>query len=431
MKININKYLDDNVIKYLLSKGIVSLAFRALGVAFGFLIAWMLSFYFKEKIYGAFSLLQTMIQLLAMIFTLGIQNTLLIEINKIQPLNQHTASSFLFHVFKLVFWVALIPMVVFYFGAPFISTFIFNKPHLSQSFKIIALFLPVFLFHELVLYYFIGIKRFLTFGLFMFVIPNLFFLLFIFSLRDGLVNASQLVLYYGISFLITFLIELFVIIDRKKKIISEKFSNKKTFMNSVPMMFSGLMGFLISWTDVLMLGAMSTEESVGIYNAAFKIGMFVLIIIASINIVTGPKIAEFFVNKDIENLKKMIQKSTQLVSLISLPIVFVMVFFSEFLLNFFGESYKSGSMVLIIIAISTFISAMSGNVDQILNLTNNRKLLFKINFIALTINIILNYILIPIYDINGSAIASMISIIILNFTCVYFIKKKFGFYTFI
>lgn len=431
MKINIRKHLDDNVIKYLLSKGSVSLAFRVLGVALGFLIAWILSFYFKEKIYGAFSLLQTIIQLLAMIFTLGIQNTILIEINKIQPFDQHKATSFLFHVCKLVFWVALIPMLFFYFGAPFISTVIFNKPHLSESFRIISLFLPVFLFHELVLYYFIGIKRFLTFGLFMFVVPNLLFICFIFSLRNILIDVSELILYYGLSFLIVFMIELLVIIDKRQKFIREKFSNKKTFFNSVPMMFSGLMGFLISWTDVLMLGAMSTEESVGIYNAAFKIGMFVLIIIASINIVTGPKIAEFFVNKDIESLKKMIQRSTQLITLISLPIVFIMVFFSEFLLQFFGESYKAGSIVLVIIAISTFISALSGNVDQILNLTNNRRLLFKINLFVLTVNIILNYILIPLYDINGSAIASMISIIILNLTCVYFIKKQLGFYTLI
>ncbi|MFC6097406.1 oligosaccharide flippase family protein [Flavobacterium qiangtangense] len=431
MKIIISKLLNDNVLKYLLSKGIVSLAFRALGVAFGFLVAWMLSFYFKEKIYGAFSLLQTIIQLLAMIFTLGIQNTILIEINKIQPLNIHKATSFLFHVFKLVFFVALIPILFFYFGAPFISAVIFNKPHLSESFKIIALFLPVFLFHELVLYYFIGIKRFLTFGLFMFVVPNLFFIGFVFLLRDSLNGPSEIVLYYALSFLITFIIELLVIIDRKKKFIMEKFSNKKTFFSSLPMMFSGLMGFLISWTDVLMLGAMSTEESVGIYNAAFKIGMFVLIIIASINIVTGPKIAEFFVNGDNQNLKKMIQKSTQLVTLISLPIVSIIVFFSDLLLQFFGESFKSGSLVLIIIAVSTFISAASGNVDQILNLTDNRKLLFKINLIALSVNIVLNYIFIPIYDINGSAIASMISIIILNLTCVYFIKKKLGFYTLI
>lgn len=431
MKTKISKILDDNVIKYLLSKGIVSLAFRVMGIAFGFLIAWMLSFFFKEKIYGAFSLLQTIIQLLAMIFTLGIQNTLLIEINKIQPLNQHTANSLLVQMFKLVFLVALAPMIFFYFGAPFISSVIFSKPHLGESFKFIALFLPVFLFHELVLYYFIGVKRFLTFGIFMFVVPNVLFICFVFSLRKDLVDSSDLVLYYALSFLISFLIELFMIIDIRKKFVFEKFSKKRIFFSSVPMMFSGLMGFLISWTDVLMLGAMSTEESVGIYNVAFKIGMFVLIIIASINIITGPKIAEFFVNKDIENLKKMVQKSTQFVTLISLPIVFVMVFFSEFLLQFFGKSYSAGSFVLIIIAISTFISAMSGNVDQILNLTDNRKLLFKINFFTLVINIVLNYILIPVFDINGSAIASMISIIILNLTCVYFIKKKLGFYTFI
>ena len=45
-------------------------------------------------------------------------------------------------------------------------------------------------------------------------------------------------------------------------------------------------------------------------------------------------------------------------------------------------------------------------------------------------NIVLNYILIPIYAVNGAAIASMLSLVIWNVLMIYQVRRKFGFYTF-
>lgn len=431
MKAKLLNFFQDANVKYLFSKGIISLGFRVLGVGFSFVIVWIISNFFFEKVYGTFSLAQTIIQLLCMIFTLGVQNTLIIEINKLSESKDLSTQNFLFHVVKLVFSIALIPILLLYIFAPFISLFVFNKPQLTLMFQTIACFLPVFLLHEIAIYYFIALKRFVTFGWFMFIVPNLVFLISIFLVKDDSVTANQIVSYYGISFLITIVIEFIIIFYKSNDIIKSKFSYRKTLKESLPMMFSGLMGFLINWTDVIMLGALSTEENVGIYNAAFKVGMLVLIIIISINVVSGTKISEYYNNNDQIGLKKVIQKSTQIVTLISFPIVIFIVIFSEFILGYFGPGFLAGKMVLIIIAFSTFISALCGNVDQILNLTNSKNLLFRINVVVLVINIILNFYLIPKFGINGAAIASLVATIVLNFTCVYFVKKKLGFYTLI
>ena len=54
----------------------------------------------------------------------------------------------------------------------------------------------------------------------------------------------------------------------------------------------------------------------------------------------------------------------------------------------------------------------------------------NVAIIGSVINIVLNYALIPVYGINGSAIATTISIVIFNLLHVCFVKKEFGFYTF-
>ncbi|MDP5001477.1 MAG: polysaccharide biosynthesis C-terminal domain-containing protein, partial [Flavobacterium sp.] len=74
-------------------------------------------------------------------------------------------------------------------------------------------------------------------------------------------------------------------------------------------------------------------------------------------------------------------------------------------------------------------SAMAGNVDQILNMTNNQVLLRNITILSFFVNISLNFLLIPYYGINGAAFASLISNVVINTLCLYYIKKKLGFYT--
>ena len=62
-------------------------------------------------------------------------------------------------------------------------------------------------------------------------------------------------------------------------------------------------------------------------------------------------------------------------------------------------------------------------------MTGKQVVFMKILFAGAILNIILNYILIPIWGINGAAIASMVSIIFWNMSMVIFINREFGFLT--
>lgn len=118
-----------------------------------------------------------------------------------------------------------------------------------------------------------------------------------------------------------------------------------------------------------------------------------------------------------------------MIIVVSLPIVLTIIIFRNPILEIFGKEFAEGSYVLIIITLSSFVNAASGNVDQILNMTGNQNDLFKLNIIALFSNVILNYFLIPIYGINGAAVASFISTVIINLGGVILVKKRLGFIT--
>ena len=421
--------LDTSNLKYLLGKGGISFLFRMLGMGLSFYIIDLVSNAYNVDTYGNFSLVQSTILVLTMIFTLGIQNVLIINVATTNPDDYSAQLNILFKAIKLILLTSIIPITVIYLFSKFIAINIFSKEILEQDFKNIALFLLPFLLHEIIPYFFVARKKFISFGLFMFVLPNMFFILLVLIFKKILLQNINITLLYGLSFLITFLIEI-IYIYKPFKIISNVISYKEIIKNALPMMTSGLLLLLLNTTNVFMLGIMSTSKSVGIYNASYKIGLLVLLVLASVNVIIGPKIAELFHKNKIAELKKIIHQSTYFTAIITLPIVLFLFVFNKDLLAILGSNYQEGSTVLTITIIASFFSAVSGNVDQILNMSNNQNILLKINFICLLLNILLCYILIPKYDIVGAAIASMFSTILMNLICNIYIKKKLGFLTF-
>ncbi|MEX0595981.1 MAG: MATE family efflux transporter, partial [Candidatus Paceibacterota bacterium] len=234
---------------------------------------------------------------------------------------------------------------------------------------------------------------------------------------------------FAIAIFLVGLIEFIMVYESKIPSISQTISTKLLLKTASPMMFSGLLIYLLNWTDIIMLGMMVDEKQVGIYNIAYKIGSVGFLIIVSVSTIITPQMAALYGKGDTFELKKLVHQATRLIAILSIPLILVLVLFNEFILSFFGSEVVAGSDTLIIVSIGVLFSAMVGNVDQILNMTNNQVILRNITFLVFVINVVLNLLLIPIYGINGAAIASLISNVIINLLCVYYIKKKLGFYT--
>ena len=199
---------------------------------------------------------------------------------------------------------------------------------------------------------------------------------------------------------------------------------------SIPLMFAQSVQFIMAWTDKLMLGSMTTTVDVGVYHTAFKLSMFAAVALMSVNSIASPKFAEMFAKKDFLGLKKVVHQSTKMIFWSSFPLVIVFFMFPDFLLGLFGEEFKVGVTAFIFLSCGRLISSFSGSVGNILQMTGNQNIYAIILLIGAILNVVLNLILIPLYGINGAAVASMSSIIVWNISMVLVVKQKFGFYTF-
>ena len=228
-------------------------------------------------------------------------------------------------------------------------------------------------------------------------------------------------------------------IDDKQSSAEAMMSYSKLLRISIPLMFAESVQFIMVWIDKLMLGNMASSQEVGIYFTAFKLSMIASVSLMAINSIASPKFAEKFVNNDIIGLKKVVKQSTKMIFWTSVPLVVIFFMFPEYLLGLFGEEFKIGVTAFIFLSCGRLVSSFSGSVGNILKMTDNQNIFGLLLFFGAIINICLNLFLIPsnnilsiygISGINGAAFASMCSLSFWNLAMVFFVRRKFGFYTF-
>ncbi len=415
--------------KKMISTSGIGFIFRLFGLGTSFLVTMLISRLFSVGIFGNYSLAFTIAQATALVFALGIPSALV----KIVGNNSYTylqAKKLLIKGLKITLVFSIVPVMFFFFGAVFLSENVFKSDVLSNYFVVICLVLPLFIFHELFLFFFISVKKFKLYNVFMFGLPNVLLLGFLYLFYTLKMPEHYTFIAFAISMLIVVITEVFMVFEIKPKTADTPLSSGALVKTAWPLLFSGLMLYLLNWTDLIMLGMMVDEDEVGIYNIAYKIGTLGFLVIVTVNIIMMPKMAELYGKGDLSGLKKFIHKSTRLIIFTTLPIVAGIVGLSSYILSFFGEEAIAGQSTLIIISTGILFSAMCGNTDQILNMTGNEKVFRNITVVCFLANISLNYLLIPVYGINGAAIASVITNALLNVISLFYMKKRLGFYTF-
>ena len=195
-----------------------------------------------------------------------------------------------------------------------------------------------------------------------------------------------------------------------------KVSKKKgmeVLSESYHFILSGLMSATYSQMDRIMIGSMMTDVDVGLYTTATAIcGMWLFVPNAIINSFR-PKILEL---KKQGNEESYMRRLEQLYSSIIWLCIFasvVICILGNFVIRIlYGDDYI-GAVSALRIAIWYETFAMIGTARGIWILCENKNKYVKYYLgIGAVVNLILNYVMIPVWGINGAAVATLITQII-------------------
>ena len=259
--------------------------------------------------------------------------------------------------------------------------------------------------------------------------PVLFILLisgtYLFSSR--LLNLNLIMIYRVISFLAVFLLSTFLLnqtLPNAVKNYAPKYQVNTWWRSVLPFIFATSMFVINNRTDAIMLGVMKGNESVGLYNVANRGATLISFILVAVNQSLAPTIAKLYTEGNLSKLQSIITKSSRTIFLGSLSIALVMMIFGQWFLLLFGSEFTAAYLTLVILSFGQLVNATMGSVGLLLDMTGHQGDTAKGVGATAILNIILNALFIPIWGVNGAAIATAISTITWNLILFFYVKKR-------
>ena len=224
---------------------------------------------------------------------------------------------------------------------------------------------------------------------------------------------------------VIFLITVPIILKRSSiKSLSLKYW-KKMMKFGVPFLPAGIFSMILELSDRYILRYLTDIETVGLYNAGYKLGLLILLIVMGFNMAWQP----YFLKKEKEERKYIADVTTLVFAVLGFLWILLLLWsdtmvkikFGDF--SFFGEQYWEATSIVPIIGLAYVFHA--GYLIQLpgVYLLEKTGWIPWVRGLGALSNIILNFLLIPEYGIVGAASATCLSFILMA-VIFYFINRS-------
>lgn len=411
---------------------------KIVAMILGLILNMMITRYYGVESMGLFALVNSFFAIALILSLMGIDTVILRLVPEyLHRYSFNTVKSLYRKIVVMIILASIIITGISYFKIEWISDYFFGKVEIRNLLSIAAMFVVINALGALNLNFIRGFKSIKLYAVLEVIRPlsKILSLLILTLLSVHIYNPVYSILVGNIFFmLISFGLVRYVLNFNSDLVSANRYERdyKVNYFSilslSFPMFLTAALLIVISQTDIIMIGMLADVKQVGIYAIVMKLAVLTSFVMGAINTMVAPKFSELFHRRQIKELKDVAQKSSKLMFWTSFPIVLILVIFGTILLRIFGDEFTIGYVPLIIVVLGQFIGSMVGSVGYFLNMTGHQKSLNKLVVFAGALNIILNYYLIPIYGIDGAAIASAISLLLWKALAMFYTKRKFGFF---
>lgn len=311
---------------------------------------------------------------------------------------------------------------------------LFSKPELENILWLFAPIIPIYLLSILFTSFFLGLHRpdvYVWISDIFFGITSIGLILLFLAIKHSLYSPVWAL---SISFLLCFVLFLFAfikIVSPKLRGVDMKPMGKELLRFGMPLFLNSILALIMSNIDTLMIGYFLPSEDVGFYNSAFLLMQFIPIFLFSFSIVYMPIATNLLASGNIDQINNLYQSVTKWLFVLTLPLFLTFSFFSRNILTlFYGSQYSAAGLALLILSAAEFVHTFLGPNDYSLIALGKTKIIFLGSLLAVIINIVLNSLLIPRIGINGAALATGLSLVVVNLVNSLYLYLKYRIHPF-
>jgi len=289
-----------------------------------------------------------------------------------------------------------------------IASLIFENPNFKITFIILSFFLFFNNLRDYITSFFQAIQKMEKQFIVTFIeslLTLIFGIIFLLTLKNFVSFAFAYLFGIFFSFILAILLAKNFLIYIKPKINYEFI--KYYLINGLPLALFGMLGFVFFTTDQIILGKLKGVEAVGYYSIAARIILILTTFPSLFLISLFPQLALSVSNK--ERLKNIFKKSIPFILLMSFSLFIFVLIFADFLPLLFGQKYIPSIQPLKLLSLILLLIPLTNLFDNFLFSINKQWQDFFITLFCATLNVVLNFLLIPQYSIFGAIYATLIS----------------------
>lgn len=426
----LNQLKGNSLKATLMRGGIISIAIKVFGLGFSLLTAIILARTLGPEQYGVYSYVLAIVSILAIPAMFGLPTLIVRETAKAEVKEEWGK------IRGLWFWSNSVTASLSLIIALITATLLWlNRDSFTQiqflTFAWGIVFIPLSALAALRGASLRGLRKVIQGQLPEQIIkPALFIIMLVIVSVTGIkqLTAESAMMLNALSAGVAFVFGAWVLYRVKpKQLVSvEKEYERKAWTSSVvPFAVLSGLAVIVTQTDIVMLGLMRTSAEVGIYKVASQGADLAAFGIVAANMVAMPYMSRLANSNDIKSLEKIVQNSARLSLFFSIIITALFAIIGDKLINFvFGSDYVVAYFPLLLLALGQVFHAGLGQGGTLLNMCGHEKGTLITLILSALLNVVLNFIFIPLWGIHGAATATLISVLfrkIVIWTMVYII----------
>lgn len=326
--------------------------------------------------------------------------------------------------------VVIIPLsIIGYLGYEIIADFLSSENALIKDYLWHTIVIAIALAYFEVFYAWVKVHLKTVFGNFMKeVFHRLGAMVLLFLLYFEVVTIEQFMVGVVVVYILRMLIMMLYAFSVKLPVVIFKKVNGtgSILKYSLLIIIAGSIATILLDVDKVMLGKYIPIKNVAYYNVAIFIAAVIAVPQRAMHQILLPLSAKYLNDKDMEGLTDLYKRSSLNLFIVAGLIFLLITLNINQLYTLIAPEYSVGVYVVLLISVAKLYDAVMGSNNAILFNSDYYRIVLVLGVILVVVMIVLNMFLIPLYGLNGAALATFIAICLYNTSKLVVVYKVFG-----
>ena len=382
--------------------------------------------FLSDEYYGMVGFMLSAAYVMMPLMAFGVNNTLVKFYSTFKT--RISLNSFLTLMLFLPLLIIFPLSIIGYLGHEIIGEFLSTENAIIKKYLWHTLVIAIALAYFEVFFAWAKVQMQTVFGNFMKeVFHRVGTMILLFLLHFGIVDLEQFMIGLVLIYILRMLVMKIYAFSIKLPVITfKRINNFNSILKySFLIIIAGSIATVLLDVDKVMLGKYVEIKQIAYYNVAIFIATVIAVPQRSMHQILLPLSAKYLNERDYSSLNDLYKRSSLNLFIVSGLIFLLIILNINQLYSFISEEYRVGLYVVLLISIAKLYDSLLGSNNAILFNSDYYRVVLALGVVLVVLMVILNMVFIPLYGINGAALATFIAIFIYNSIKLFFVYKFF------